>query len=123
MGIFDRLFGSRPAAPPPVVLPRSGVPDGTATDEPTRFGNAELDAALNGEKVYVTSSNVEAFQWDRRTRELIVWFLATKTRKGTFYVYQDVPPRIVTAFIAAPSKGQFVHRELRNGPFLHLGPF
>lgn len=122
MAILDRLFGRKPA-PHPVTLPRSGAPDGEATDVPTPFGDAELTAALNGEKVYVTSSNLEAFQWDRRTRELIVWFLATRTRKGTFYVYQDVPPNVVTGLVAAPSKGKYHHEVIRNGGFLYSGPF
>ncbi len=123
MPILDRLFGRKPAAaPPPTVLPRHGEPDGNPTDVPTEFGLAELDKALDGEKVYVTSSNVEAFQWDRRRRELTVWFLAKGKRPGQMYVYQDVPPKVVTAFVAAPSKGQFVWRNLRD-QFLYLGPF
>jgi hypothetical protein len=36
---------------------------------------------------------------------------------GRHYAYSDVPEAVYLDFLAAPSKGRFVHAVLRDGPY------
>lgn len=56
----------------------------------------------------VTSSNVDRVAYSADFARLYVKF------KSSLYVYHDVPPSVFADFLAAPSKGKFVHREIRN---------
>lgn len=58
---------------------------------------------------YVQSSNVEAIGYDSESQELHVKFLTG----AAVYVYQGVPPTVHEKFMAAPSKGSFLHREVK----------
>lgn len=60
----------------------------------------------------VDSSVVEAVGYDARGRRLHVRFLD----RG-LYVYQDVEPELFEALLAAPSKGEFVNREVKPRGF------
>ena len=61
------------------------------------------------EMVFVDSSNIEAIGYDETSRELHVQFLS-----GNKYVYDDVPSELFDAFMAAPSKGSFLNREIKE---------
>ena len=58
---------------------------------------------------YVDSSNVEAVGYDEPAMELHVLFKGSPT----VYVYQEVPQHVHEEFMMAPSKGKFVHYELK----------
>lgn len=55
------------------------------------------------------STVIRSFRYDERTRELDVVF---RTRRR--YVYEGVPRRIHAAMKAAPSKGRFFNRHVRD---------
>lgn len=59
---------------------------------------------------YVDSSNVEAIGWDAESQELHVLFVAG----GGLYVYQEVPDYVFEGFLNAPSKGSYLHREIKG---------
>ena len=59
--------------------------------------------------VFVDSSNIEAIGYDETSQELHVQFLS-----GSTYVYYDVPSELFDAFVAAPSKGSFLNREIKE---------
>ncbi len=40
--------------------------------------------------------------------------LTVRVRRGTVYRYRTVPPAIVDAFLAAPSKGAYFTRRIRS---------
>ena len=61
------------------------------------------------EMVFVDSSNIEAIGYDETSQELHVQFLS-----GNKYVYYDVPSELFDAFMAAPSKGSFLNREIKE---------
>lgn len=52
---------------------------------------------------------IRAFLYDAAARVLTVRFVS-----GRAYRYRDVPPEIVTAFRAAPSKGVFFNAHIRD---------
>jgi hypothetical protein len=56
----------------------------------------------------VTSSNVQAIGYDAPTMVLHVEF-----KQGGTYEYVGVPPKTYNELLAAPSKGQFLHREIK----------
>lgn len=60
-------------------------------------------------RVFVDSPNIEAIGYDDATQDLRVEFLS-----GGHLVYQQVPREIFDEFQAAPSKGSFLNRRLRN---------
>lgn len=60
------------------------------------------------ELVYVDSSNVDQIGYDADEREAHVIF-----KNGRRYVYSDVSQETWEQFQNAPSKGTFVHAELR----------
>ena len=55
------------------------------------------------------SSVISAFDYDRERRQLCVTFVSGKT-----YVYDRVAEDIADAFDAAPSKGVFFNRYIRD---------
>ena len=55
------------------------------------------------------SSNVESVSFDDSTDTLTVVF-----QGGVSYEYLNVPASVYRAFQAAPSAGQFVHRQLKG---------
>ena len=61
------------------------------------------------EMSFVDSSNIEAIGYDETSQELHVQFLS-----GGKYVYYDVPRELFDAFMAAPSKGSFLNREIKE---------
>jgi len=64
------------------------------------------------EMTSVQSSNVEAIGYDEERHALRVRF-----RNGTLYEYSQVSPEVFRTFLAAPSKGSFVHEVLRKGGY------
>ena len=67
--------------------------------------------------VQVESSNVKAIGYDADTRRLLVQF-----KKSGLYQYEDVPGVVYHSFLTAPSKGQFVWRQLRGHyPYTKIG--
>jgi hypothetical protein len=59
---------------------------------------------------FVDSSNVEQIGYDSAAMELHVRFLKTPE----LYVYLNVPEYIFQDLMAAPSKGSFINREIKN---------
>lgn len=57
----------------------------------------------------VDSSNVLEIGYDDYDGVLYVRFL-----NGALYYYEGVPPEVWDAFLYAPSKGKFVHTDLKN---------
>ena len=57
----------------------------------------------------VVSSNVSAFAYDEESRTFYVKFI-----NGALYAYYSAEPDLLDLFFAAPSKGQFVWRYLRD---------
>lgn len=55
------------------------------------------------------STVIRAFDYDASTRRLAVTFVT-----GRRYAYLDVPQKIVDAFRAALSKGEFFNRAIRD---------
>jgi hypothetical protein len=61
------------------------------------------------EMTFVDSSNVEAIGYDADAQELHVRFLS-----GAYYVYSGVPQAVYDGLMAAPSKGSYLNREIKN---------
>jgi hypothetical protein len=57
----------------------------------------------------VSSSAISSVGYDERESVLEVEF-----RSGAVYDYLEVPPKIWAALLAAPSKGRFVSRRVRD---------
>jgi KTSC domain len=55
------------------------------------------------------SSVIRRCRYDELQRTLEITFVSTKV-----YVYADVPPEVFDGFCAAPSKGQFFNRHIRD---------
>ena len=65
----------------------------------------------------VSSTNVRSIGYDERSQTLEVEF-----QSGSVYRYFNVPKTIVDAFLAAPSKGQFLSSQIRNRfPYARVG--
>jgi KTSC domain-containing protein len=62
---------------------------------------------MNRQPVY--SSNVTSIGYDPQSQTLEVEF-----QNGAVYQYYNVPSALYGAFIEAPSKGQFLHANIRN---------
>jgi hypothetical protein len=117
MGILARLFGTRQKQEKPVpvaqrrprrVIPRSGKL-GLPPTGPAPVGVEDIDMFANwGEKIFVTSTNVQAARYDAAAEELTLWFL-----NGSAYVYSQVGKHEAIGFITAPSKGDWVWDNLR----------
>ena len=56
---------------------------------------------------YVSSSAISRIEWNSGT--LSVWF-----HKSGRYDYYGVPESVYRAFLAAPSKGEFFHDNIRD---------
>jgi hypothetical protein len=61
------------------------------------------------EMIYVDSSNIQSVGYVDDTLDLYVQFLS-----GALYVYHGVPRGIFEGLLAAPSKGSFFNREVKN---------
>ncbi|MGE0539179.1 MAG: KTSC domain-containing protein [Dehalococcoidia bacterium] len=65
----------------------------------------------------VSSSNVAAIGYDDATELLQVRF-----HNGSLYAYSGVPSSVFQRFLSAPSKGSFVHEELKDRyPYRRIG--
>jgi hypothetical protein len=65
------------------------------------------------EWVSVASETVDQIGYDPAAAELHVRFRSG----GRYYLYSNVPEGVHQEFLAAPSKGRFVHTRLKNGPY------
>lgn len=71
----------------------------------------------------VSSSNVLAIHYDYKSQTLSVQFKGTaKGIKFPIYTYDPVPPETARQMFLSGSKGKFVWRVLRDGPFNVTGP-
>src|SRR5438552_3723446 len=59
--------------------------------------------------IRLQSSNLEGFEYDPTTQELIVEF-----KDGTRYVHHGVSPEVVSGLQAAESAGSYYHQVLKN---------
>jgi hypothetical protein len=59
--------------------------------------------------ICMPSSAIHNFIYDATARRLLVIFVT-----GRKYIYEDVPPQVHAAFLAAQSKGQFFNAEIRD---------
>ena len=55
------------------------------------------------------SSAIRDFEYDASSEQLLITFVTRRT-----YVYERVPERVYDEFIAAPSKGAFFNRFIRD---------
>jgi hypothetical protein len=62
--------------------------------------------------VSVSSETVDQIAYEAPNNELHVRFLG-----GRHYAYSNVPESVYQSFLAAPSKGRFVHAVLKDGPY------
>jgi len=68
----------------------------------------EAEGFLNGEILFVHSSNVAAMQWHEETSQLMVEFL-----NGSAYLYDNCDERIAVEALNSFSKGNFIWNEMR----------
>lgn len=68
----------------------------------------EAEGFLNGEPLFVHSSNVAMMQWHEDTSQLMVEFL-----NGSAYLYDNCDEKVAVLALNAFSKGNFVWSELR----------
>ena len=69
------------------------------------------------DKHLVASSNVRAIGYDQETQTLEVEF-----HNGSVYQYYGVPANMHQEIMVAPSKGQFLHRYIKNSyPYSRIG--
>ena len=57
----------------------------------------------------VQSSVIRDYEYDSSAQVLFITFVSGKT-----YAYDRVPPHVVDAFEAAPSKGEFFNEHIRD---------
>lgn len=57
----------------------------------------------------VQSSNIDSVGYDSEEN-----ILQIKFKSGGIYNYHNVPKRIYTTLLAAPSKGKFFHQEIKG---------
>lgn len=62
----------------------------------------------------VTSSNLDGYAYDPASQKLIIAF-----KKGTHYLYENVPQLVVDGFAEATSKGNFFGRNIRESFITH----
>lgn len=63
-------------------------------------------------RIPVTSSDIASVGYNPVTRVLEVEFVKTGV-----YSYIGVPPELYAELMAAPSKGKFFNKAIKNGPF------
>ena len=61
------------------------------------------------DREFVTSSNVRSIGYDSATGTLEVEF-----HNSFVYQYYNVPTQVYEAFMASPSKGQFLNSQIKN---------
>jgi hypothetical protein len=61
---------------------------------------------------YVSSSNVDAFLYDRATQTLFIRFHGNRT-----YKYFSIPSALAVGLASAASPGQWFHANLKGAPF------
>ncbi|MDR3611401.1 MAG: KTSC domain-containing protein [Ignavibacteriaceae bacterium] len=61
------------------------------------------------EKIFVSSSNVEALGYDDNTQTLRVWFL-----NGSIYDYRGVGKMEFEGLLNAPSIGSYLHKNIKG---------
>jgi hypothetical protein len=61
---------------------------------------------------YVSSTNVEAFLYDRETQSLQIRFHGNRT-----YKYFSIPPELAGGLASAASPGGWFHANLKGAPF------
>lgn len=64
---------------------------------------------------YVSSSNVDAFRYDRKTRTLDIQFHGARR-----YRYFNIPAGMAEGLASASSPGQWFHQNLKGAPFERL---
>ncbi len=64
---------------------------------------------MNTNRTPVTSSTIADIGYDAATMTLEIGFL-----KGGVYQYFDVPETVYQEFMAADSKGKFLHANIKN---------
>ena len=69
----------------------------------------QTSEGLAVEKLGVSSSNVKAIGYDANSQTLEVEFV-----NGRVYQYYGVPDHVHAEFMRAPSKGQFLHYQIKN---------
>lgn len=57
----------------------------------------------------VSSSNISKIEYDSKKKTLTVTF-----HSGSAYEYADVPESTYKAFLRAPSKGRYLHANIKN---------
>lgn len=68
-----------------------------------------MDADHGVDYVPVSSSNVAMIGWRRETEDLFVRFSS-----GARYVYHGVNEDTYTKFLEAPSKGKYLHTQIKG---------
>ncbi|MBI1287147.1 MAG: KTSC domain-containing protein [Flavobacteriales bacterium] len=69
------------------------------------------------EKIYVSSSNIEAVGYDEATETLRVWFL-----NGSVYDYSGVNSLEFEGLRDAPSVGSYLHQNIKGQyPYVKVG--
>lgn len=118
----DKSWLSKPAIPASKAGKR-GIPAGMTrgTWKPPKAPTIDVGALRRGgvsavmgtfrgvEMTPVVSSNVAAVGYKESANELYISFL-----NGSVYVYRGVDASVHTQLLAAPSKGKFVWREIRD---------
>jgi len=64
------------------------------------------------DRVRVSSTNVASIGYEVETETLEVEF-----RNGSVYQYSRVPQRHWDGLMNAPSKGTYLNRQIKNGPY------
>lgn len=59
------------------------------------------------------SSAINWFDWDNKTRELVVQF-----KNGSEYQYFNVHPRYIKGLISAISRGRYFYYNIRKNPWI-----
>ena len=112
----------RPDSSDPLVVAEKGMPGGwTATAHKEKYDaviaawrrqnveSPELRKDINMERTPVESSTVASIGYDSDTSTLEVEF-----QNGSIYQYFDVLEHVFDGFVQAPSKGQYLHQEIRD---------
>lgn len=58
------------------------------------------------------SSFVDSYSYDSICNTLLIKF-----KTGEVYLYSGVPPSVAERFAITPSKGSFIHRQLKGYPY------
>ncbi len=111
--------GNLPIARPPVREPAIVKRPPPKPGEPEiidQGGKQDASDPDGGRWIIVenASTNVAAFRWDAKTKELFVNFTPKHNSPASGYVYRAVPLSVYNAFKLAPSYGEFVWKSLRD---------